>query len=177
MKRFAVVLYCVIPLCIFAQEKEKQDDPFALLKFFIGKWEGKSNGEAGEGKVKREYKLMYDGKYIEATNKSTYKPQEKNPKGEVHKDLGFFSYDRSRKNLVLRQFHSEGFVNQYVQDSISNNGRFIRFTSEAIENIAPGWRARETYRILGEDEFEEVFELAGPGKEFEVYSSSRLKRK
>jgi len=38
------------------------------------------------------------------------------------------------------------------------------FTSEAIENIPAGWRARETYVVTGPDEFEEVFELAEPGK-------------
>jgi len=52
----------------------------------------------------------------------------------------------------------------------------VVFTSEAIENIPAGWRARETYLIIGPDEFEELFELAAPGKEFEMYSRSRLKR-
>lgn len=36
--------------------------------------------------------------------------------------------------------------------------------------------ARETYTVVGPDEFEEVFEIAGPGKPFEVYSRARLKR-
>jgi hypothetical protein len=39
-----------------------------------------------------------------------------------------------------------------------------------------GLRARETFVVLGPDEFEEVFELAGPGKPFELYSRARLKR-
>jgi hypothetical protein len=39
----------------------------------------------------------------------------------------------------------------------------------AIENIPPGWRARETYRFSGPDEFIELFELAEPGKEFTPY--------
>ncbi len=50
------------------------------------------------------------------------------------------------------------------------------FTTEAIENIPSGWRARETYVIHGTDEFEEIFELAAPGKDFETYSHARLKR-
>jgi hypothetical protein len=33
------------------------------------------------------------------------------------------------------------------------------FVMEAIKNIPPGWKARETYRIVGPDEFIEVFEL------------------
>jgi hypothetical protein len=76
---------------------------------------------------------------------------------------------------VLRQFHVEGFVNQYTAD-LDPKLATLEFTSEAIENIPPGWRARETYVVLGPDEFEEIFELAGPGKPFELYSRVRLKR-
>jgi len=50
------------------------------------------------------------------------------------------------------------------------------FVSESIENIAPGWRARETYLILNENEFIERFELAEPGKDFVLYSEAHLKR-
>lgn len=51
------------------------------------------------------------------------------------------------------------------------------FVSEGIENIPAGWRARETYRILGADEFTETFELAEPGKDFALYSENHFKRK
>jgi len=56
-------------------------------------------------------------------------------------------------------------------------GKTIVFTSQSIENIPAGWRARETYKIVGPHEFTEVFELAGPGKDFEVYSEGHFKRK
>ena len=87
------------------------------------------------------------------------------------------SFDKARKKFVLRQFHGEGFVNQYVMSSASADGKTIVFTSESIENIPAGYRARETYKILGPDEFIEVFELAEPGKEFELYSEGHFKRK
>jgi len=64
-----------------------------------------------------------------------------------------------------------------IQTSISDDGKTIVFTAEGIENIPAGWRARETYKIVGPDEFTEVFELAGPGKDFEVYSEGHFKRK
>jgi len=59
------------------------------------------------------------GRYIQETNTSTYLPQEKNRKGEVHEHAGMFSYDKQRKLLMLRQFHIEGFVNTYRQASDS----------------------------------------------------------
>ena len=45
-----------------------------------------------------------------------------------------------------------------------------------IENIAAGWRAKESFRILSPDEFVETFSLAVPGKDFEVYAETHLKR-
>lgn len=45
-----------------------------------------------------------------------------------------------------------------------------------IENVPAGWQARETYRLEATGELVEVFELAEPGKEFTVYSETRLRR-
>jgi hypothetical protein len=67
------------------------------------------------------------------------------------------SQNQSRKQFVLRQFHVEGFVNQYVMTASSADGKTIVFTTESIENIPVGWRARETYKRSGADEFVEVF--------------------
>ena len=160
----------------FAQE-EKKEDVFAPFKFFMGKWEGTGKGQSGISKLEAEFKFVLNGKYLQVRGKAVFKPQEKNPKGEVHEDWGFLSYDSIRKKFVLRQFHVEGFVNQYVLDSLFSDGKTFVFVSESIENIPAGWRAKSTYKILNENEFLEIFELAGPGKEFEVYSENQLKRK
>jgi hypothetical protein len=77
---------------------------------------------------------------------------------------------------VLRLFHIEGFVNLFIMSSTSD-GKTFTFTSESIENIPAGWRARETYKLLNADEFIEVFELAEPGKDFEVYVTNNYRRK
>jgi hypothetical protein len=65
----------------------------------------------------------------------------------------------------------------YVLDSISDDGRTIVFITAAIENIPPGYRGRETYRILGDDEFIETFAMAEPGKDFATYSETHFRRK
>jgi hypothetical protein len=150
---------------------------WAPLKFFVGAWEGTSKGQPGQGTCEREYQFALNGRFLQVKNKSTYAPQEKNPKGEVHEDWGMFSYDRGRKKFVLRQFHVEGFVNQYSGETIAADGKTLSFVSESIENIPAGFRARETYRILSADEFTETFELAEPGKEFAIYSETRFRRK
>ena len=112
-----------------------------------------------------------------APGKGTYPPQPKNPKGEVHEDTGFISYDKAAKKLVLRQFHVEGFVNHYVLDSVSEDGRRVVFVTVAIENIPAGWRGRETYDFVNDNEFVETFALAEPGKDFATYSETHFRRK
>ena len=89
--------------------------------------------------------------------------------------MGMIGYDRARKKFVFRQFHQEGFVNTYLQGDDGDAKKLI-FNSEGIENIAAGWRARETYSFLNDNEFIERFELAGPGKDFSIYSEAHLKR-
>ena len=112
-------------------------DPLQSLAFLVGRWEGSSEGKPRSGEVTREYTRFFNEQFIRAQNHSVYPPQEKNPKGEAHEDLGVFSFDRSRRRAVFRQFHIEGFVNQYVADSESQPSRLV-FTSEAIENIPDG---------------------------------------
>lgn len=174
--RKAILLLLLVSTIGLAQEKRKEN-PWVPFNFFIGSWKGTGKGEPGISQVERKYEFIFGGKYIQVTHKSVYAPQEKNPKGETHEDLGFISYDRSRNQHVFRQFHTEGFVNHYRLESIDENGKVMVFLSESIENIPPGWRARETYRILGDDEFVETFELAEPGKEFVSYSENRFTRR
>jgi hypothetical protein len=141
------------------------------VAFLVGSLEGQSDGQPGHATVRRQYERVLNGKFIRVQNASTYAPQPKNPKGEVHQDVGYFSHDGARKRVVLRQFHVEGFVNQYVQEPGS-----LVFVSEAIENIPAGYGARETYVSLGPNAFEETFELAERGKDWALYSRARFKR-
>jgi len=173
MKKFIALLFFA-PILSMAQNK--QDSVWLPLKFMIGKWRGTSEGQPGKGTYERSYELVLNKKFIEVKNKSTYPPSKDNPKGEVHEDHGFISYDKGRKSFVLRQFHMEGFVNQFKNESISPDGKTIVFLSESIENIPVGFRAKETYQVISENEFIETFELAEPGKDFELYSKATLKR-
>lgn len=169
-----VILLFIIPSPGLSQNAG-QDSIWTPFKFFIGSWNGKGEGDPGKGNYERTYQFIFNNKFIEINSKSTYPPTNKSPQGEVHKDIGYISYDKIRKTFVLRQFHIEGFVNQFILDSISTDGKTIVFTSEAIENIPTGWRAKEMYQIH-DGEFIETFELAPPDKDFEVYTKVTLKR-
>lgn len=153
-----------------------QSDPWAGLRFLEGKWKGTATGQPGKGTSSREYRFELNGRFLSARNRSIYEPKATDAKPEVHEDLGMFSYDRGLKKVVLRQFHVEGFVNEYTLDSISADGKMLEFVTVRIENIPAGWRAKEAFRIVSQDEFVETFSLAAPGKDFEVYSQTSLRR-
>jgi hypothetical protein len=145
-------------------------DGLKRLERFVGEWRGTSRGEPGEGTVQRSCALTLNDRFLECRTTTTYPPQKKNPKGEIHVDRAFFSYDKVAKKIRLRQFHGEGFVNSYVESSP------LVFTTTEIENIPAGWRARETYEQPSPDSWTERFDLAQPGQELELYSSSVLER-
>jgi hypothetical protein len=175
MKKLVIVLF-LIPILSFAQTT-KRDSIWRPMKFFAGEWIGVGEGESGKANYERSYQFVLNKRFIEVKNKSSWIPTDKNPQGEVHEDIGYISYDKGRKTFILRQFHIEGFVNQYKLDSISADGKTIVFVSESIENIPSGWRAKESYQLISDTEFIEKFSLAEPNKDFQIYSKATLKRK
>lgn len=142
---YRILIIVLIACGVVTAQTSGQPDAWTPFRYFVGTWEGTGKGQPGESKVEREYKFTLGGQFLQVNHKSTYAPQTKNPKGEVHEDFGLFSYDKARKQFVFRQFHVEGFVTQYVSSNISSDGKTLVFDSEAIENIGAGWRARETW--------------------------------
>jgi len=151
------VLAFMVILAIFAapvnpgQESTPPADPWAPFRFFVGSWEGSGEGSPGAGKGVQTFEFILRGTFLHVRNRAVFDPQDKNPKGETHEDWGVFSYDKSRKAFVLRQFHVEGFVNQYVLENTAADGKVFAFVTEAIENIPPVFRARLTYKVLDAD--------------------------
>src|SRR5688572_20579309 len=128
MRTIAFILI-LCPIFSHAQ-MTKRDSLWLPFNSFVGKWSGDSEGQPGKGKYERSYEVVFNRKFIEIKNKSTYPPSQNHPNGEVHEDHGFISYDKVRKTFVLRQFHIEGFVTQYRIESISPDGNTIVFMSE-----------------------------------------------
>jgi len=152
------------------------DDRWALFRFFLGRWTGTGSGKVGESQAERTCKLVLNDQFIRIEHRSEFLPQERNPDGESHEEICFLSYDQSRDTYVLREFHVEGYVNQYSLEEPPAGGMKLVFTTEEIENIPPGWRARTTYEILGENAFRETFDLAGPGKDWGCYITIEFTR-
>jgi hypothetical protein len=172
VKRHRILLIAAI----IAISAVAQEDPWAPLRVFEGKWEGQVTGKPGKQFSSREYQFELNGKFLSQRDKSVYEPKSTGETPKAREDFGFFSYDENLKKIVWRQFHSEGFVNEYTLDSVSADVKSLEFVTVRIENLAPGWRAKKSYRILTADEIEETFSLAPPGKDFDVYTVAHLKR-
>jgi hypothetical protein len=94
-----------------------QPDAWASLRFLEGKWQGAARGEPGQGVSTREYRFELNGRFLTARNRSVYEPRTPGAKPEIHEDFAVISYDKGQRKHVLRQFHSEGFVNEYTLGS------------------------------------------------------------
>jgi hypothetical protein len=175
MKKIIILLVTIISVAY--TQTTKTDSLWSPFKAFTGEWIGKGEGEPGKGYYTASFSFVLGKKYLEIKNRSVYPPKTKEAKEEVHEDIGYISYDYTRKKFVLRQFHIEGFVNQYILESISSDGKTMVFITEQIENIPAGWKAKETFQWIGENEFTETFELAEPGKDFMLYTKTVFKRK
>ena len=176
MRRSVVVFLLLVPLILSGQESQGSNG-WDRLAYFIGIWKGNEDGGPEQGRGDREYRFILKDQYIHFKNRSVFEPSEKRLDGEVHEDWGFFSYDRIRKKVVLRQFHGEGFVNQYLLDSLSVGGKTLVFETESVENGSPGLRARLEYHLISKDEFEEAFHLGFPGQELKCVIRNHWKRK
>jgi hypothetical protein len=155
-----------------AQERPVKADRWQAWRALVGVWEGTSEGKPGRGKIRLEVCFVLSERYLKVAGKADYA----NTKGgEHHEDFGYVSYDSGRKTHVFRQFHIEGFVNQYTLTRGGKPGEPIELTSESCENTPPGWRARERYTLKG-DSLEHTFELAAPNKPFELYARATLVR-
>jgi len=103
--------------------------PWSAVQFMVGEWTGESEGQPGKGTVKRTYRFVLGDKFLHERNLSA--PTEER---EGRDPRAFFSHDRARKTLVLRQLHQEGFVNQYVMVPGTPAGTVV-FETEALENV------------------------------------------
>lgn len=168
-----IVLLSLTPAAVPA--REAGNDNLAPMAWLVGDWTGVGEGQPGVSASTRHAVRVQNSNFIMVEGRSVYPKQEKNNSGEVHTSIDFWSYDRQRNLLIMRQFDSLGFVSTYVQDrAASANGRPV-FVSEHLENVPAGWKARYTYTYRAPNEYNELFELDA-GKGLELYASGRFLR-
>jgi hypothetical protein len=147
-------------------------DPWALLRLLEGSWDGAIEGKLGTGRGVREYSWIARGKFLMMRHVSVRLPQEKSPAGDEHEELGVFSFDRERETLVYREFMGEGVVPRSVCEV---DQQTVVCTTESVES-GPGIRARLRLEIVDRYRFNERYELAWPGRDYELYFTNEWTR-
>lgn len=143
--------------------------PWEAFQKFAGDWEGESDGQFGAAVLTKSWSFALNEQFLHCRTKSV-------AASEVHEDWSMLSYDKDRKVFVLREFHSEGYVNQYKVE-VFDEGLMFVFETESVENgFSPGLRAQTTIHFVSEDEIAQEFALASPGEDWNVCASSTLRR-
>ncbi len=146
------------------------------LMWLAGDWRGVGEGDPGTSASERHAEVFLNGRFLRMDGRSVYPRQERNLKGEIHRQLDVWSYDAARDALVLRQFDNLGFVATYVLDKTASTNERLVLIGEHLENIPQGWRARYTYTFKPPDEYHEMLELDPNGKGFKPYVLNRFLR-
>jgi hypothetical protein len=153
-------------------QADADPDIWGPLIHLQGQWKAEDN----ESTVYQEFRFIMNGKFLLMKTKGIFKPTEKRPEGEIHEDMGVFSYDEERKTHLLRAFYSEGFVNQYTLENDPEGKSSLTFLSENIENAPLGTRAKLVIEFKQQGEMEQSFFVAWPDKEFSCFSMRRFKK-
>jgi hypothetical protein len=71
------ILNILVTILLFASsitiaQSTKQDSIWSPMKIFVGEWTGESAGDPGKGTYERKYQFIFNKKYIEIKNKSTW---------------------------------------------------------------------------------------------------------
>ncbi len=167
---------CLCGVVNLGGQEPELPDFWATFRFMTGEWQGDAAGASGAGRGSRTCRFILENRFLHCRSELRLVPPEQTRGAEHRLEWSFLSYDLHRRKFILREFNNEGFVNQYVLESVIGGSHFL-FVSENIENALPGFRARITLAIESEAEFSEKLELARPSQEFREIRSVRWKRK
>ncbi len=143
-----------------------------IAGYLSGSWKSNPDACIGIGEANKVNKVVLDSNFFLMETKATFDVEENNR----HEDKKFISYNKLTDKLILREFHSEGFVNEYEVDSMSTDLKYIVFLSRALENMPDGWKARMTIQIIDDGNYREQFDMARPGEPFRQYVVAAWRR-
>lgn len=160
-----------------AKEMEKapgpKPDPWAPLRFLVGRWTGVGSGKPGEAiSGAASFELRLDGNVMVRDNRAEYAAAEPGKPPVVHADLMVIYRDAGSGAFRADYFDNEGHVIHYgVSFPAAGDG--------AIFETEPGGRGprfRLVYEAAPGGGLTVDFLMAPPGGEFKSYVKGALKR-
>lgn len=154
---------------------EEETNGLERLSFLIGKWAGKGEGFGNTSQVETTFRYILQDKFIQSQTWSIAHDMDGNLV-EEHEDMGVFSYDPDLDKIVFREFYTEGYVITYTMEEAAEPEHTLVFTSLRQEGTG-GMRARQRMKVVSEDEFESVLDLAQGDGEFSACQTIWMRRK
>jgi hypothetical protein len=141
------------------------------LQFLEGEWTAEGGGQPGQASAGGfRFQPELDGKILLRTNRSEY-PASANRPAIVHKDLMVIYPGAEGKPARADYWDNEGHVIRYT---VTADGKSAVFLSDAD---AAGPRFRLTYAVTDAKTLSIKFEMAQPGKDFQIYVEGTARRK
>ncbi len=156
-------------------EDKHGDDRFTPLAWLVGEWQGYGKFTKRTTYVHRKYSYDLGGIYLVERTIDMFPPAEPSTDFEVHQDFVVYYRDTTAGDLRAKAFFVEAFVTSETV-RIGEGGQRIITESTQIENGPPGLRTRFILTRETDDRFKETFEIAKPGKEYELVEESVFKR-
>jgi hypothetical protein len=179
----AVLLSAALPLFAQAggppQAKEPpraadaKPDPWAPLRFLVGRWTGVGSGKPGEAiSGAASFELRLDGSVMVRDNRAEYAAKEPGQPPVVHEDLMVIYKDPGSGTFRADYFDNEGHVIHYGV-SFPPSGDGAAFETDPG---GKGPRFRLVYEAAAGGGLTVDFLMAPPGGEFKSYVKGALKR-
>jgi len=166
MKKFYILLAAafLFTLSNLSAQQPVKDADWSAYNFLIGQWAGEGNGAPGQGTGIVTFSYDLQKRVIVRRNETNFPKTDKAP-AFSHNDL-MVIYQQGDKTLAT-YWDNEGHTINYTV-TFSADAKKLYFTSDIIPQ-AP--RFRLVYDKLGENRYNNIFEIASPGKpeEFSKY--------
>ncbi len=154
---------------------KRGDGRFASLVWLVGEWRGYGRFEERVTYLHRKYSYDLGGMYLVERTVDVFPPPEPSTDFEVHQDFVVYYRDTTTGALKAKAFFVEAFVTSETVSGGENNKPLV-MESTQIENAPPGLRTRFTLTRETDARFKETFEIAKPGKEYELVEELVMER-
>lgn len=144
-------------------------DDWGPVQFLVGKWTGEGSGQPGNGAG--AFSLLPDlqGKILVRKSFAEYPATDGRP-ATRHDDLMIVYRQSGSGELRAAYYDSEGHVIAYAVQAVEGG---VAFVSGGPRDQV---RYRLTYVAAGKDRARLKFEIAPPGKDFNVYIEAGIRR-
>jgi len=143
------------------------------IDWLVGEWRGYGVFSNRTTYIHKSFSYEIGGKFLVEKTIDMFPPDTPSTEFEIHQDQVFYFLNADKLEAV--GFYGEGFVNCFNLTVEQSAPKLIAQTYD-VKNAPSGIRARITYEQEGDDHLQGIFELAMPGKQFDIVEKLTMER-